>query len=665
MTARGLTRAAQAAGGLLGLLWVFAIVTQFTTTAAAGACAADTADQSAPHAAGALVGSEIPPRLIPIYEAAAVRYSLGTLGPAVLAAINRIETDFGRNLNTSSAGAQGWMQFIASTWATYGVDADRDGRRDPNSPPDAIYAAANYLRASGAPTDWRKAIFAYNHADWYVTDVLTHARRYQAAAAVTTPNAPSDPADNATGAVIAPGPPPTAAGAIRPGAGWRGAGSLYGWDLTPGHYYRDPGDRNNPALAGHTNQQPAIAIFNSQTLGGWWALSAPNQRAAVLQQTDVGPSANGRDGNRRTVDINAVAARTVFGYSPSAFPTDSDWTVVFLGMQQPTGAITTAPDRPVQPGAQTARTASCAPCPTSAENPPTDLAGDGSPGGPIPDRHGAIGFTIEPGKDYTKGQEPELARRLDAIGRALGIRLTGISGYRTPARSIEVGGFANDPHTRGEASDTSGAETIPQATLRRFGLERPLTTWNGRDERDHITLLPGSENQTGYVPSATATAAAACADPGLGDTQIGARIVRIAQSQLGVSESPPGSNCTPYGPCDQWCAMFTTWVWARAGLPAARQTSNYFVPTLNQWARAHGLFRAAGSQPSPGDMALWPGHVAIVEKVLPDGQITTINPNGADGRVSRRGPAQPSNGTALGPGQIVGYIHPSDQSQAA
>jgi hypothetical protein len=93
----------------------------------------------------------------------------------VLAAINEIETDYGRNLNVSSAGAQGWMQFMPATWEAYGTDANRDGDKDPYNPVDAIFAAARYLKAAGAETDLRRAIFAYNHADWYVADVLERA----------------------------------------------------------------------------------------------------------------------------------------------------------------------------------------------------------------------------------------------------------------------------------------------------------------------------------------------------------------------------------------------------------------------------------------------------------------------------------------------------------
>ena len=115
----------------------------------------------------------IPPFLLSIYQAAGIEYGVRW---EVLAAINEIETDYGRNLNVSSAGALGWMQFMPATWKAYGVDGNRDGLQDPYNPVDAIFAAARYLKAAGADRDLRAAIFAYNHADWYVDSVLLRAR---------------------------------------------------------------------------------------------------------------------------------------------------------------------------------------------------------------------------------------------------------------------------------------------------------------------------------------------------------------------------------------------------------------------------------------------------------------------------------------------------------
>jgi hypothetical protein len=122
--------------------------------------------------------SGVPPVLIPIYQRASAQYGLGPQGPAVLAGINAVETAFGTNLGPSSAGAVGWMQFMPETWATYGVDANGDGVADPNNPEDAIFAAAGYLKAAGMPADTYGAIFAYNHADWYVEEVLANAGCY-------------------------------------------------------------------------------------------------------------------------------------------------------------------------------------------------------------------------------------------------------------------------------------------------------------------------------------------------------------------------------------------------------------------------------------------------------------------------------------------------------
>jgi murein DD-endopeptidase MepM/ murein hydrolase activator NlpD len=96
----------------------------------------------------------------------------------VLAAINKIESNFGRNMGPSSAGAIGWMQFMPSTWMRWGTDASGDGIADPWNAEDAVFSAARYLAAAGGRTDLQRGIFAYNHAQWYVDDVLQLARLY-------------------------------------------------------------------------------------------------------------------------------------------------------------------------------------------------------------------------------------------------------------------------------------------------------------------------------------------------------------------------------------------------------------------------------------------------------------------------------------------------------
>ncbi len=134
----------------------------------------------------ALARRDIPLSYLRLYEQAAQRYGLDW---AILAGIGKLECDHGRDPDAScaregavnSAGAGGPMQFLASTWAGYRVDGDGDGTADRWNPADAIFAAANYLRASGAPRDYRDAIYAYNRAGWYVVAVQRWAARYRGA----------------------------------------------------------------------------------------------------------------------------------------------------------------------------------------------------------------------------------------------------------------------------------------------------------------------------------------------------------------------------------------------------------------------------------------------------------------------------------------------------
>jgi hypothetical protein len=99
----------------------------------------------------------------------------------VLAAIGQLESSHGRNVRASKAGALGPMQFMPATWAWAGVDGDGDGRADIMSAYDAVPAAALYLCRNGAGRGGQSlynAIDRYNHADWYVREVLDLAARY-------------------------------------------------------------------------------------------------------------------------------------------------------------------------------------------------------------------------------------------------------------------------------------------------------------------------------------------------------------------------------------------------------------------------------------------------------------------------------------------------------
>ena len=134
-----------------------------------------------------LARAEIPAAYLRLYIATGRRYGID---PWILAAIGAIETNHGQSTAPgvhSGVNAYGCcagpMQFSIvgspSTWDSYGVDGNRDGRTSPYDPADAIPAAARYMRASGAPRDYRAALFAYNHADWYVNEVLAKAAQYR------------------------------------------------------------------------------------------------------------------------------------------------------------------------------------------------------------------------------------------------------------------------------------------------------------------------------------------------------------------------------------------------------------------------------------------------------------------------------------------------------
>jgi murein DD-endopeptidase MepM/ murein hydrolase activator NlpD len=116
---------------------------------------------------------QVPPFLLPIFQAAGTAYGIPW---QVLAAINEVETDYGRDVSVSSAGAEGWMQFLPSEWAQYGIDANGDGWEDPYNPADAIFAAARYLRAAGGDTNIKAAVFSYNHSQSYVESVMLRAQ---------------------------------------------------------------------------------------------------------------------------------------------------------------------------------------------------------------------------------------------------------------------------------------------------------------------------------------------------------------------------------------------------------------------------------------------------------------------------------------------------------
>jgi cell wall-associated NlpC family hydrolase len=144
--------------------------------------------------------ADIPPAYLALYQQAGLAFGLPW---ELLAGIGKVESDHGRNPatdTTNSAGAVGPMQFEPTTFTEYSW-ASGDPSPTILDPRDAIFAAAAMLAANGAPAETAQALSAYNHADWYVSEVLAWAEAYTDAAAVGTGGAAA--ADAAPAALIA------------------------------------------------------------------------------------------------------------------------------------------------------------------------------------------------------------------------------------------------------------------------------------------------------------------------------------------------------------------------------------------------------------------------------------------------------------------------------
>jgi uncharacterized protein (TIGR02594 family) len=151
--------------------------------------------------------------------------------------------------------------------------------------------------------------------------------------------------------------------------------------------------------------------------------------------------------------------------------------------------------------------------------------------------------------------------------------------------------------------------------------------------------------QGAMAPGGAAPGAPIAAPMGGG---VGARLVAIAQREMGVAESPPGSNNSARiaqyrtatrgapGP-GPWCAYFLSWVARQAGVPIGDNGSGYgAVEQVWSWAQRTGKALPASATPRPGDLIVWGGrHIGMVERVAQDGTIHTIEGNSSD-KVSRR-----------------------------
>jgi Transglycosylase SLT domain len=338
-----------------------------------------------------------------IVTQAAQKYGID---PKILWGLYGTETSFGKDLSTSSAGAEGPFQFEPSTAKSLGIN--------PHDFKSAAYGAARYLsqyKSRGVAG----MLSAYNAGpagglqQGYVDTTLKNAQSYGSA-----PNLPVAQTTTAS----------------------TGPAKLPGLSTQP---------------AGETLDKPAYEAAEKKSILG------------KLLGNEKGSSEN---------PLLATGLLTTKAPNPAEYQTSN---VVPVPNGQTVAEHNGNPIVKVTEGPKAGQTVYV----------PAN----------VPDAKGGVGFTQAPGTVYNKGVLPEIASRANALAKAEGLKLTGVSGYRSPQHSVAVGGFADDPHTKAEASDTPGIEGVSKAVLNKYGLERPFP---GSKEADHIQLLHSVNKNGGY-----------------------------------------------------------------------------------------------------------------------------------------------------------------------
>lgn len=211
------------------------------------------------------------------------------------------------------------------------------------------------------------------------------------------------------------------------------------------------------------------------------------------------------------------------------------------------------------------------------------------------------GFTPGSGTDFSHGDEPAIASRLDTLAKDLKIRIYGISGYRTPSHSVAVGGSANDPHTQGAAADIGvngetreSAGQLTDAQLASVGLYRPFP---GAAEINHVQLLPAGQQQMNGGKTSTAgkiIKGAGDIVKGGADVVTGNPAGGVVSAGKGASEVASGTGLP--GVSDAWKAELAA-VWSAIQAPA--QYAGLFVVLVlaGVGLAVFGLSRATGKSP--------------------------------------------------------------------
>jgi hypothetical protein len=231
-----------------------------------------------------------------------------------------------------------------------------------------------------------------------------------------------------------------------------------------------------------------------------------------------------------------------------------------------------------------------------------------------------------------------------------------------------LGGMRGHPPVSGIAVTVDGRGywlVCGNGEVDAFGDAAYLGGNNKADPRPPIAAIVADPTGGGYWLLDAEAFPVSLAHPAPGRGQ---RIVSLAASQLGPSRDG-GNYCNPYGPCEQWCALFATWVWERAGVPIPRYA---FVGDVYHWARRHTHVLLARTKPAPGDLVLYgtgpqsgatSPHVGIVAQVWPDGEIDTVEGDAGPGpgdwtSVLVNGPYLPSQSYFANGMPVYGFAVP-------
>lgn len=225
--------------------------------------------------------------------------------------------------------------------------------------------------------------------------------------------------------------------------------------------------------------------------------------------------------------------------------------------------------------------------------------------------------------------------------------------------------------------DTSMASSLPQygANLSSYGRSGAAGATNGYTPYSYAgsgapsPMLSQSFDSVGLTPY-LASPLSGVSFPWTGSGDVGRRMVALAQGEVGVRESPPGSNngariqtyrtatAGAAGTPGPWCAYFVSWLARQSGAPIGQNGAGMgYVPNIEAWGRQTGRFAEPSLTPRPGDIVIFErngdgvaDHTGIVERVDPDGRVHTIEGNSSD-MVARRE-------YAAGTGGIRGYVRP-------